>query len=52
MHSRYTRRYLRMILAACVTLTLLAGCSNHQANKSGTFFGAPQSVGDGTARTT
>ena len=51
MHSRYTRRHLRMILAACVTLTLLAGCSNHQTNKSGTFFGAPQSVGDGTAKT-
>ena len=39
------------ILAACVTLTFLAGCGNDQTNKSGTFFGPPQSIGDGTAKT-
>ncbi len=51
MHSRYMRLYVVPILAACVTLTLLAGCGNGQTNKSGTFFGPPQSIGDGTAKT-
>jgi hypothetical protein len=51
MHSRYMRRYVGPFLAACVTLTLLASCSNDQTNKSGTFFGPSQSIGDGTAKT-
>src|SRR6476660_10520966 len=51
MQSRYMRLYVVPILAACVTLTLLAGCGNGQTNKSGTFFGPPQSIGDGTAKT-
>ncbi len=51
MHSRYMRRYVGPILAACVTLTLLAGCGNGQTNKSGTFFGPSQTIGDGTAKT-
>lgn len=51
MHSSYMRRRVGPILAACVALTLLAGCSNGQTNKSGTFFGPPQSIGNGTAKT-
>jgi hypothetical protein len=50
MYSPNMRRYVGPILAACVTLTLLAGCGNEQANKSGTFFGPPQSIGNGTAK--
>jgi hypothetical protein len=51
MHSRYIRRYVGPILAACVSLTFLVGCGNDQTNKSGTFFGPSQSIGDGTAKT-
>jgi hypothetical protein len=42
MHSRYIRRYVGPILAACVALTFLVGCGNDQTNKSGTFFGPPR----------
>ncbi|MGH3826512.1 MAG: DUF5602 domain-containing protein [Pseudonocardiaceae bacterium] len=51
MHSRYIRRHAGSILAACVTLTLLAGCGSSQTNKSGTFSGPPQSIGNGTVKT-
>ncbi|MGB9278517.1 MAG: DUF5602 domain-containing protein [Pseudonocardiaceae bacterium] len=45
------RRYVGPILAIGVTLTLLAGCGSGQTNKSGTFFGPPQNIGNGTAKT-
>jgi len=45
------RRYKGPILATCVTLMLLAGCGNSQTKESGTFFGPPQSIGNGTAKT-
>lgn len=51
MHSRCIRRYMGPILAACVTLTVLASCGNDQTNKSGTFLGPSQAIGDGTAKT-
>ncbi|MDQ2791767.1 MAG: DUF5602 domain-containing protein [Actinomycetota bacterium] len=50
MHSHYIRRYVGPIVAVCATLTLLAGCGNGQASKGGTFFGAPQSIGNGMAK--
>ncbi|MGB6224140.1 MAG: DUF5602 domain-containing protein, partial [Pseudonocardiaceae bacterium] len=50
MHSHYTRRYVGPIFAICVTLTLLTGCGNGQTNKSGTFFGPAQSIGNGTVK--
>lgn len=51
MHSHYMRRYVGPIFAICVTLTLLTGCGNVQTNKSGTFFGPAQSIGNGTVKT-
>lgn len=51
MHTRAMRRYAGPILAACVALTSLAACGNGQTNKSGTFYGAPQSIGNGTVKT-
>ncbi|MDQ2882444.1 MAG: DUF5602 domain-containing protein [Actinomycetota bacterium] len=51
MHSHYMRRYVGPILSTCVILTLLAGCGNGQTSKGGTFFGPPQSIGDGTTKT-
>src|SRR5947199_171918 len=50
MHSRAMLRYTGPILAACVALTSLAACGSGQSNKSGTFYGEPQSIGSGTAR--
>ncbi|MDQ3901114.1 MAG: DUF5602 domain-containing protein [Actinomycetota bacterium] len=50
MLSRAMRRYAGPILAACVALTSLAACGNGQSNKSGTFYGPPQSIGSGTAK--
>jgi hypothetical protein len=50
MHSRAMRRYAGPILAACVGLTSLAACGNGESNKSGTFYGQPQSIGSGTAK--
>ena len=51
MHFRSMRRYAAPILAACVALTSLAACGNGQTNKSGTFYGAPQSIGNGAVKT-
>lgn len=51
MRSHGMLRYAGPTLAACVTLTLLAGCANGQSDKSGTFFGPSQSIGNGTAKT-
>jgi hypothetical protein len=51
MHSRGVHRYLGSIVAACVILAFLVGCGNGQSDKSGTFFGPSQSIGNGTAKT-
>lgn len=51
MHSRAMRRYTGPILAACIALTSLGACGSGQSNKSGTFYGAPQNIGNGTVRT-
>ncbi len=51
MHSHYMRRYVGPVLVTWVALTLLAGCGSGLANKSGTFFGPSQSIGNGTAKT-
>jgi hypothetical protein len=51
MRSRRMRRCLKMTLAACASLILVAACGNGQADKSGTFFGPPQSIGNGTVKT-
>jgi hypothetical protein len=40
-----------LVLAACATLTFIAACGNSQSGRSGTFFGRPQSIGNGTAKT-
>ncbi|HEX8934163.1 MAG TPA: DUF5602 domain-containing protein [Pseudonocardiaceae bacterium] len=45
------RRYAASILSSCVALTFLAACGNGQSNKSGTFFGSPQGIGNGTVKT-
>jgi len=47
----FLRRRVGPILAICMTLTLLAGCGNGQTSKGGMFFGPPQSIGNGTAKT-
>jgi hypothetical protein len=51
MHSHGMRRYTGPILAACMTLPLITGCSNVLSDKSGTFFGPPQSIGNGIVKT-
>jgi hypothetical protein len=52
MHSNGMHRYAASIVAACVTLTFLVGCGNGQSDRSGTFFGPSQSIGNGTAKRT
>ncbi len=50
MHSRRMRSRLGTLLAACAGLAFLAACSNGQEDKRGTFFGPPQSIGNGTIK--
>ncbi|MGH3844451.1 MAG: DUF5602 domain-containing protein [Pseudonocardiaceae bacterium] len=50
MRSRGMRRCAALILAACTTLTFPVACSNGQSDKSGTFFGPAQGIGNGTAK--
>jgi Domain of unknown function (DUF5602) len=51
MRLRRMRRCLGMTLAACASLAFFTACSNGQEDKGGTFFGPPQSIGNGTVKT-
>ena len=51
MRSHGMHRFAGPVLAVCATLAFLVSCGNDQSNKSGTFFGPSQSIGNGTAKT-
>jgi len=51
MRSHAMHRYAGPLLAACLALTSAAACGSGQSNKSGTFYGSPQSIGNGTVKT-
>ena len=50
MHSGGMRRCLGTALVACASLTFFTACSNDQSDKSGTFFGPAQSIGNGRVK--
>lgn len=53
MRSRRFRRGIRLIVAVCVPLAFLPGCSGESTppSNSGTFFGPSQPIGNGTVKT-